>query len=269
MPIKKLIKWGALVFAVSGAGFIAFSFFLSAKKKDCLEGEGRKAAAACTFLIENHTAGYKGAYLLRRAQLLEKDESWDGVVSDLNELLAIKVAGQVSPEQVLAAYESLAAVHARKGAAAEALKFAELAAQNGSKNPGIYLSLAGAFLQEKKFSEALGLLETAGGLEGAKKHPYYNALASAYEGLDDFPKAYGALKAGLGVRAPRPVLAATSKHMGLVCYELKRYKEAELYLGYTLKAGLDCPECVLLQTTIRLALQEDELPDPRPEKKRK
>lgn len=270
MPIKKIIKWGALVFAVSTAGFIAFSYFLDARKKDCLEGEGRKAVEACTFLIGRHTSGYKAEYLLRRARLSQKAESWDEVLADLNELLAIKVAAQVPPEQVLAAYEGLVKAHSKKGNDAEVQKYIELAAQGGSRDPGVYLSLAGTYIEAKKFQEALNLLGTAGGLEGAKTHPYYNALAYAYEGLNDFPKAYESLKTGLTVRAPRPVLAATSKHLGFVCFELKRYKEAETYLGYTLKAGLDCPECGLLLTTIRGALEEiDESPARRPVKKRK
>ena len=154
--------------------------------------------------------------------------------------------------------------------AAEVQKYIELAAQGGSREPGIFISLAGTYIEVKKFQEALNLLERPGGLEGAKTHPYYNALAYAYEGLNDFPKAYESLKTGLTVRAPRPVLAATSKHLGFVCFELKRYKEAETYLGYTLKAGLDCPECGLLLTTIRGALEElDDSPAPMPRKKRK
>ena len=50
------------------------------------------------------------------------------------------------------------------------------------------------------------------------------------------------------------MLADTAKHMGLVCFELKRYKEAELYLGYAQKSGAECPECPLLLTTIRESL---------------
>ena len=115
MPIKKIMKWGVLVFAVSTAGFIAFSYYLNARKKDCLEGEGRKAVEACTFLISRHTAGYKAEYLLRRARLSEKAESWDEVLADLNELLAIKVAAQVPPEQVLAAYEGWSKRIPKKG----------------------------------------------------------------------------------------------------------------------------------------------------------
>lgn len=269
MPIKKIIKWGAAVFAVSAAGFIAFSFFVNEKKKSCLEGEGRPAVEACTFLIGNHTSGYKGGYLLKRSQLLEKAGDWNGVLADLNELLALHASAKLPPEQLLAVYESLVDAHNKKGNAAEARKFAELAAQSGSGRPEIYVSLAGDFLASKKYREAQALLETAGGLEGVKTHSYYNALASAHEGLNDFPKAYDTLKAGLTVRAPRAVLAATSKHLGLVCFELKRYKEAELYLGYTVKAGLDCPECGLLLTTIRGALEEYDTPAPGPRKKLK
>ena len=269
MPIKRILKWGVIVFAVSGAAFVAFNYFLAAKKKSCLEGEGRQAMEACSFLISGHTVGLKSHYLARRAQLLQKGERWDEAAADLNELLAIKSAGKSSPGWVLASYEALAKVHKKKGNSAEVRKYLELAAQNGSKDPGVYISLAEVYLEEKKFQEALNLLEAAGGLEQAKKHSYYNAQAYAYEGLNDFAKAYAALKAGLTVPAPRPVLAATSKHLGLVCFELKRYKEAELYLGYTIKAGLDCPECGLLLTTIRGALEPSEEPVRRVKRPRK
>lgn len=264
--MKKYIKWGMIVFAVSGAAYLALNILLSASRKDCLEGEGTKAIEACTFLIKNHTSSYRAGYLVRRAMLSEKAGLQDEVLADLNEIISLKVSGQVQPEQVLAAYESLVKIYLKKGDAAEARKYLELAARNDAKDPEIYISLALSYIEDKKFQEALNLLETAGGLDQAKKHPYYNAQASAYEGLNDYEKAYSALKTGLTVSAPRPVLAATSKHLGLVCFELKRYKEAETYLGYTIKAGLDCPECGLLLTTIRGALEP---PASRPRKKRK
>lgn len=267
--MKKYTKWIFMAFALSGAAFIAFNFFLDAKKKDCQGGSGAQAIEACTFLIGKHTSGFKGPYLLRRAQLLEKEGKWDEVLADLNELLAINVAAQLPPAQLLAVYESLIKVQSRKGSSAETRKYLELAVQNGSRSPEIYISLAETYMAEKKFQEALNLLETAGAFEGAKNHPYYNTQASAYEGLNDFTRAYDSLKAGLTVRAPRPVLAATSKHLGLVCFELKRYKEAETYLGYTIKAGLECPECALLMTTIRGALAEYDVPAPRVKKARK
>jgi tetratricopeptide (TPR) repeat protein len=257
---KKILKWGLIIFLVSGAAFIAFNFFLSFKKKDCLEGKGQQAIEACTFLINGHTSSYRAEYLIRRAELLEKENRLDEVIADLNEVISLRSLAQVTPERVVAAYGSLVRLNYKKGDLAEVRKYLELAVQNGSKEPEIYVSLAGIYVEEKKYQEALNLLETAGGFEQAKKHPYYNAQASAYEGLNDYKKAYAALKTGLTVPAPRPVLAATSKHLGLVCFELKSYKEAELYLNYSLKAGLDCPECALLLTTIRGALEPSEEP---------
>ena len=267
--MKKYTKWIFMFFALSGAGYIAFSFFMAGKKKDCLEGTGSAAVEACTFLIGNHTSIFKGPYLLRRAALQEKAGKWDDVLADLNELLAINVSAPLKPEQLVAVYESLVKVQDRKGSSAETRKYLELAVQNGSKTPEIYVTLAQTYIAEKKFQEAVNLLENAGRFDGARKHPYYNALADAYEGLGDFMKAYEALKTGLAVPAPRPVLAATSKHLGLVCFELKSYKEAETYLGYTIKAGQPCPECALLMTTIRGALAEYDRPVSRPKKTRK
>jgi len=268
--MKKITKWLLIALAVAGAAFIAFNLFLSVKQKDCLEGDGPKAIEACSFLINKHSAGSRPDYLVKRAQLLEKDSEWDKVISDLNELIAMKVSAQVPHDRILAAYESLYRTHLRKGDSAEFKKYLELAAQNGSKEPKVYLSLAEIYVEDKKPQEALGLLDTASGLVKVKDHQFYNALASAYEGLNDYEKAYGALKTGLAVSAPRPVLAATAKHLGFVCFELKRYKEAETYLGYVLKAGLDCPECGLLLTTIRGALEPpDEQPAGRAKKKRR
>ncbi len=269
LKMKKGLKWGAAVFAVSAAAFIAFSFFISSKKKACLEGEGPQAIEACTFLIEGHTSGYKAECLSRRAYLLAKEGKWDQVVADQNEVVALKASAQVPPALMLSAYESLADVASRQGDAAGLEKYLELAARSGSKRPEVYLALSEIYSGEKKFQEALGLLETAGGLQAEKKHPYYNDLASAYEGLNDYGKAYDALKTALDIPAPRPVLAATAKHMGFVCYELKRYKDAEIYLGYTLKAGLDCPECALLLTTIRESLDPTAGPAVRSRRKRR
>jgi|GEM_PF-1936017 len=256
--MKKILKWGLIVFFAAGAFFVASSFYLDAKRKGCTEGVGRQAIEDCGFLIKGHTAGYSAEYLLRRAQLLEKEKRWDEVISDLNQVISSKE--KVQPAQVLAAYTSLVRINSQKGNSAEVRKYLELAVQNGSKDPGILIGLAGIYIEEKQFQEALGLLAGAGEVDKARKHPYYNMLASAYEGLNDYQKAYAALKEALTVSAPRPVLAATSKHLGLVCFELKSYKEAETYLSYSLRAGLDCPECGLLLTTIRGALEPSAAP---------
>ena len=195
--------------------------------------------------------------------MLGIENDWDRAASDLNDVIALKYSTQSPPAWVVYAYESLGKINSGKGNSAEARKYFELAAQNGSKEPEVYISLAKVYVEEKKFQEALNLLETAGGFDLAKTHPYYNAQASAYEGLNDFAKAYASLRAALLISAPRPVLADTAKHLGLVCFELKLYKEAETYLDYTLRAGVECLECNLLLTAIRESLD----PGPRPAKR--
>lgn len=258
--MKKPVIIAAVVLALAGAGYLAFSVFSASREKTCMEGEGSDAVDACTFLISWRGESYKRDALARRAQLHKKNKKWDRVISDLNELLAMKTSAPVPPEKTLAAYEALAEAYSEYGSAGDARKYLELATQGGSAQPALYISLAQALLKDKRFSEALALLDTvarfelSGTLEKTLKHPYYNTRASVYEGSADFGKAYGALKTALTVPAPRPVLAATSKHLGLVCFELKRYREAQLYLGYTLKAGLKCPECELLLTAMHGSL---------------
>ncbi len=266
--MNRRIISGVIILAAAGMIYTASSLFTSYKKKSCLEKEGSRAIEACTYIISGRASGSKGRYLVRRAELLEKEKRWDELLSDLNAIVALKGSEQARPEWVLAAYEALGKIYAKRGNTAEVKKYLELATLSGSKDLEIYVSLAEAYIEDKKFQEALSLLEIAGGLGKAKKHPYYNALAYSYEGLSDSNKAYDALKTGLSVPAPRPVLAATSKHLGLVCFDLQRYREAEMYLGYTLRVGLDCPECVLLLTTIRGALEPPE-PVSRPKKTRK
>jgi len=163
--MKKYIKWGMIVFAVSGAAYLALNILLSARRKDCLEVDGTKAIEACTFLINNHTSSYRAGYLVRRATLLEKAGRWDEVLADLSEIISMKVSGQVPPEQILAAYESLVKISLKKGDTAGVKKYLELSAQNGSKDPEVYISLARIYMEDKKFQEALNLLETAGGFE--------------------------------------------------------------------------------------------------------
>ena len=185
-------------------------------------------------------------------------------VGDLKALAELKESGLAPQPLLLGAYEALVKAYGQRGDAAGVRKYLELAAGAGTKDAAIYVALAGEYSAEKRSGEALKLLAAADALGAPKGHPYYNALASAYEGEGDFAKAYDALKSGLTVNAPRLTLAETSKHLGLVCYELKRWPEAETYLAYALRAGAPCLECGLLLTTIRESLA----PAPRGKKKR-
>jgi tetratricopeptide (TPR) repeat protein len=265
--MMKLLKWAGIVFGVSAASFAVLLVLNNMKRSACLQGEGRDAVKACTFLLDNYPAAYRADLLARRARLHEQTGRPDKMLADLKAVAEMKDSGLATKPVLLGAYEGLVKVYAAGGDEAEARKYRELAAAEGTKEAAIYISLAEVNAEEKRPGEARKLLEAAAALPQAKGHPYYNALASTCEAEGDYAKAYDALKSGLTVSAPRPVLAATSKHLGVVCYELKRWKEAETYLAYAIRAGAPCLECGLLLTTIRESLAP--APVVRVKKKRK
>lgn len=244
---------GIIVALGLGAGaLVLFNSVMGTKKQDCYAGQGKPAMDACSFLIKWQPGAAKAEAFFKRSRLYSVQELYDREFSDLESILPFIKSPELSPSRRAEIYAALSIAAGRKSDHAVAMKYSELAVREGTADPQVYLSLAGAYIEAGRFQESAALLEGAAGIE--KKHPYYNALAAAYGGLGDYGKAYATLKTGLAVNAPRPVLAETAKHMGLVCFELKRYKEAELYLNYAQKSGADCPECPLLLTTIRESL---------------
>jgi tetratricopeptide (TPR) repeat protein len=246
------VKGILVALGLAVGAFILFNSVMGSKKKDCYGGQGKPAMDACTFLIKWQPGAAKAEALFKRSRLYSVQELYDREFSDLEAILPFVKSPQLSASRRAEIYAGLSIAAGRKSDHAAAMKYSELAVREGTADPQVYLSLAGAYIEAGRFRESATLLESAAGIE--RKHPYYNALAAAYGGLGEYPKAYETLKAGLNVNAPRPVLAETAKHMGLVCFELKRYKEAELYLNYAMKSGADCPECPLLLTTIRESL---------------
>lgn len=251
--MAKFLKFGAIAAGAAVAAAAGLLLFANAKRSACLKGEGREAIDACTFLLGKAPASYRAELLSRRAALNGKIGRQNDYLADLEAVAALKDTGLATKAQLLGAYEPLAGLYSERSDQASARKYLELAAAAGSADPAVYIALANEYSGEKRGAEALKLLETALPL-GKPGHPYYNALAVAHEAANDYAKAYDALQEGLKVRAPRPVLAETAKHLGLVCYELKRWQEAETYLSYALRAGASCPECGLLLTTIRESL---------------
>lgn len=264
--MSKFFKLAAGVLGAAAVAAAALLLLNNAKRGACLKGEGRQAVEACTFLLDKYPAAYRAGLLSRRAALYAKLGRQDEGAADLKAVAALAAPGQADKALLLAAYESLVKFYADRADQAETRKYLELAAAAGSADPAVYVALAEEYSAEKRGAEALKLLEKARPL-GKPGHPYYNAQASAYESAGDYAKAYDALKTGLTVNAPRPVLAATAKHLGLVCYELKRWQEAETCLSYALRAGAVCPECGLLLTTIRESLAPETAPAKRVKKK--
>ncbi|MDA8243028.1 MAG: tetratricopeptide repeat protein [Elusimicrobia bacterium] len=252
--MNKLIKPLMAAVAAALAGYVWFAVLGGSRKEACFNMTGKPAVEACSFVIRWRGGAEKAEALYRRSRLYASGEAWDDEKADLEALLAMKDSARLGKERLGNVYVGLALVATRKGDEAAARKYSELAVQTGNASSGVYLSLAGAYIEAKQYKQAADLLLGAAIPDSEKKHPYYNALASAYGGMGDYPRAYYALKSGLAVKAPRPVLAATAKQMGLVCFELKRYKEADMYLSYAQRSGADCPECPLLLTTIRESL---------------
>lgn len=239
---------------MGGILYVGLLVLTNMKEEACFSAKGKPATDACSFLIKWRSGHDKAEALYRRSRLYSEGSLWDKELADLEAILAIKDAS-LSKERMAYVYVGLAVASGRKGDQAALVKYSEQAVKEGITDPGVFISLAGSYIEAKQYRQAVTLLEAAPIPDKEKGHPYYNALAAAYSGAGDYPRAYYALKKVLkDVKAPRPVLAVTAKQMGLICFELKRYKEAETYLGYAMKAGGDCPECPLLLTTIRESL---------------
>lgn len=250
--MAKVMKWMLVVLGVAGAASALVSSHISSKKTGCLSGQGKPAMEACGFLIKWQTGANRAEALFKRSKLYAIQGLHEREIADLEAIVPLLGAAGLPPARRAEIYVALSVAAGRKGDQAASVKYSEQAVQAGTSDPQVYLALAGAYIEAGRFQESVSLLENAGGVE--KKHPYYNTLAAAYGGLGDYGRAYEALKTGLTVKAPRPVLAETAKHMGLVCFELKRYKEAAVYLNYAQRSGANCPECPLLLTTIKESL---------------
>lgn len=256
MDKAKFIKNSVLLAVLAGLAFGLIRVRAGTAKTDCFSGTGDDAVSACSFLINWPVGGDKDEALYRRSRLYSASSDWKAEKADLQRILSGGMAGLAKGRQAQV-YTALAAVSARLQDEASVVKYSRLAVDSGSSDPGIYLAVADAFLDGKQYSQAADILLKAPIPADQKDHPYYDALAAAYSGMGNYAGAYEALGTALrNVKAPRPVLAATAKQMGLVCFELKRYDEAKLYLGYAVKAGADCPECPLLLTTINGSLSD-------------
>ncbi len=254
MDKAKLVKNSVMFIVTAVLAFALLHIWAGFDRTSCLSGTGDSAVSACSFLINLPLGGDKAEALYRRSRLYSADSDWKDERADLERILSGGVAG-LPKERQAQIYTALAAVSSRLQDKASVVKYSELAVDSGASDPGIYLAVADAFIDGKQYDRAVDILLKAPIPAGQKTHPYYDALAAAYSGMGNYAGAYEALGTALrNVKAPRPVLAATAKQMGLVCYELKRYDEAKLYLGYAVKAGVDCPECPLLLTTINGSL---------------
>ena len=252
--MNKIVKPLLVLVVAVVAGFVWLNVLTGSKRETCFNMTGKHAVDACAFVIRWRGGSEKAEALYRRSRLYAAGEAWDDEKADLDALLAMKDSAGLGKERLTNVYVGEALLASRKGDEASARKYSELAVQTGNAGAGVYISLAGAYIEAKQYKQAVDLLTGASIPDTEKGHPYYNALAAAYGGLGDYARAYYALKSGLAVKAPRPVLASTAKQMGLVCFELKRYKEADTYLSYAQRSGAECPECPLLLTTIRDSL---------------
>ncbi len=254
MDKAKLVKNSVMLIATAVLAFALLRIWAGFDRTSCFSGTGDSAVSACSFLINWPVGGDKAEALYRRSRLYSAGSDWKDEKADLERIVSGGAAG-LARERRAQVYTALAAVSARLQDEASVVKYSELAVDSGSADPGIYLAVADAFIDGKQYARAADVLLKAPIPAGQKTHPYYDALAAAYSGMGNYAGAYEALDTALrSVKAPRPVLAATAKQMGLVCFELKRYDEAKLYLGYAVKAGADCPECPLLLTTINGSL---------------
>ena len=133
---------------------------------------------ACTFLIKWQQGAGKAEALYKRSRLYAVQELYDREFSDLEAILPFIKSPALSPSRRAEVYAALSISAGRKRDHAASMKYSELAVREGTADPQVYLSLAGAYIEASRFQDAAVLLEGASGIE--KKHPYYNTLAAAY-----------------------------------------------------------------------------------------
>lgn len=246
--MKKYLKMAALAAAAFAAAFGAFAGLKKYKRAECFGGASPQALAACGWLLERAGAPERAALYERRAAIYAKAGRRELLAADLRALAGLAEAGAATREQALRAYEALARLGGEAGGQAEAAKYRELAAAAGSADPAVLVPLAEARSEAGDWAGARKLLSAA---RGDRDHAYYNALATVQEGEGDYPGAYATLKAALALPGGKEALGETARHLGSVCYELKKYGEARTYLSYARDSGVPCLECGLLLTILR------------------
>jgi len=230
--------------AIVGALAAVFALFYALAVREagtCRKSEGTEAIVSCSLLIKyTPAASMKAGFLAERAARYEKLGLKNEALADLGAIAGL--TAKLPPEKALDVYNRLTRLNFQLDKEAEALKYADLAVQNGSSDAEVYMTRASIELKGNKCKAALADLEKAQSL-GYDQPALYINLGSAYMGLARFDAAYQFLKAAEPKMLTDDDKGQLSRAMGLTCFELERYAESVKHLKKALSYGLKCPDC--------------------------
>jgi len=212
--------------------------------RECLKGTGQPAISACIDAIKSSPdPDIKMGLLISRSDHYWKAGQIKEALTDSYAALELKGKANIDlPPDVLAQlYRSLVLLNSKAGNSAEALKFADLAIQNGSKEPLVYLTRATHFVAAEDYISALPDLNKAEEL-GLRLLSVYYGQGRAYMELKNYQKAYTCFKSAEALNTDPRYADSLSPELGLTCFALKRYEEAIPYLKRALAAGAPCVE---------------------------
>ena len=132
---------------------------------------------------------------------------------------AVGLTGKLPPEKLLGVYNRLTSLNYELDKEAEALKYADLAVQNGSLDAEVYMARASMELKRNKCKAALDDLQRAQSL-GYDQPALYISLGSANMGLGRFGTAYQVSKKAGPKMLTEGDKGQLSKVLGLTCFDL-------------------------------------------------
>lgn len=239
--MKKTLLKASLPLGALAAAFVMFYTLAGKEAGTCRKGEGSEAIVSCSLLIKHvPVASMKAGFLAERAAHYEKAGLKSEALADMAAITAL--TANWPPGKMLDVYNRLTRLNYQLDKEEEALKYAELAVQNGSSDAEVYMARASMELKASKCAAALADLEKAQSL--GYDHPaLYINIGSAYMGRGRFDTAYQTLKKAEPKMLTEDDKGQLSRVMGLTCFELKLYAESVRYLKKALSYGLNCPDC--------------------------
>ena len=225
--------------------FILFVVFVRSKTQACGSENPSEAIAACSFMIKHIPVDRsKVQFLIFRAWQYSRIGSDKEGIEDFNTLLKFHETKHIpmTDEVMAGIHEGLAILNYNLDNDEEALKYADISIQNGSKEPMLYMIRGKINVNVKNYSQGLIDLKIAENLKFNEPDLYLN-LGSAYIGIGDYEEAYRSLKkVNLQESSPNEK-ARHNKLLGATCFKLGLYEEAKQSLQKILDAGIECSAC--------------------------
>lgn len=232
--------WLSIVAGIIVLIYIAFYVFYfkpilnTCEKKD----SGAKGVSACSFLLSSTIDDETVKILLLRADHYSNIEKYKEAIEDYDTILDYNETNQISLTvvRITQIYERLAGACFNMGDFNAALKYANLALQEGSTAGEVYLTRGMVFIIRGDYSQGLVNLEMAESLKLDIPWLYYN-LGAAYNFFEKYDKAYKSLKKVRSMGNSEEMLAKYNKQLAITYNGLGYYKESRIYYQKVIDAG--------------------------------